>query len=178
MNIKEAAKVAIEQVKEQAYPWVDQAQLMAMAEQIEQLSAESLIDRSTKLHFTASAFVCQHGRAFFIEHPYLHRLLLPAGHVEVGETFEEAARREFHEETGYRLNPSISGQLIDINQHSIPANPAKSEGVHHHIDFRFLFSWNGETSKDSAELVVHRLTVEQAPEEFRPYYRFDQYDAK
>lgn len=173
MNIKEAAKVAIEQLKKQAYPWVNQAQLIVIAEQIDQASAESLIDRSTELHFTASAFVCQNGRAFFIEHPYLHRLLLPAGHVEVGETFEEAARREFHEETGYRLNPSISGQLIDINQHSIPANPAKAEGDHHHIDFRFLFSWNDEGLEDPAELVVHRLTEAQAPEEFRPYYRFD-----
>ena len=76
------------------------------------------------------------------------------------------------------MNPSIPGQLIDINQHTIPANPAKAEGDHHHIDFRFLFSWNDETSKDSAELVVRRLTVEQAPEEFRPYYRFDQFEAK
>ncbi|MFT9272597.1 MAG: phosphohydrolase, partial [Lentilactobacillus hilgardii] len=62
-----------------------------------------------------------------------------------------------------------SGRLIDVNLIQIPANPAKSEGAHQHIDFRFGFLL--ETGKRAdAELPVFLLTKNQAPNEFSKYF--------
>ncbi|WP_225352923.1 NUDIX domain-containing protein [Lentilactobacillus parafarraginis] len=86
-----------------------------------------LRDRSSAVHLSASAFVPVGNTVLFIRHPYLKTVLLPAGHVEPNELPLQTAIREFHEETGYQVNPQ-SQQLIDANVIEIPANPLRNEG--------------------------------------------------
>jgi 8-oxo-dGTP pyrophosphatase MutT (NUDIX family) len=109
-------------------------------------------------HATAGAILTDPaGKVLFIEHKALSRWLLPGGHLErTDSTLSSAALRELTEETGIQLKdvvPLGDGPLhIDI--HSIPANPAKGEGAHQHIDFRFLFS----TAADVADLQAEEVT--------------------
>jgi 8-oxo-dGTP pyrophosphatase MutT (NUDIX family) len=54
-----------------------------------------------------------------------------------------AAVRELNEETGVSWEdiaelPDVNAIPVDIDVHSIPANPAKSEQEHWHADFRYL----------------------------------------
>ncbi|WP_235433634.1 MULTISPECIES: NUDIX hydrolase [Protofrankia] len=68
--------------------------------------------------------------------------LLPGGHLEISdETLLDAALRELAEETGIPTDTvtSADDRPIHIDVHPIPANDAKGEPEHRHIDFRFLF---------------------------------------
>jgi 8-oxo-dGTP pyrophosphatase MutT (NUDIX family) len=132
------------------------------------LANQANLTRSNpEIHLSASAVVMKNEKEiFFIEHPYQHEILLPAGHVEVGETPLETAQREFHEETGYFAS---GDQLIDLNLIAIPENPKKQEKAHLHIDFRYRLTLL-EKAPDQAELPVYLLKKEDAPEEFQKYY--------
>jgi 8-oxo-dGTP pyrophosphatase MutT (NUDIX family) len=95
-------------------------------------------------HITASGIVVEDHKILVIFHPFLGKWLQPGGHVEPGESPVQAAAREVLEETGlpvkihtwHRQHP----MPIDIDVHSIPANPRKNEQSHLHFDFRYLFS--------------------------------------
>jgi 8-oxo-dGTP pyrophosphatase MutT (NUDIX family) len=50
----------------------------------------------------AGGIVVRGGRALLLRKRALDEIVLPKGHVEDGETLEEAALREVREETGYR----------------------------------------------------------------------------
>jgi len=118
---------------------------------------------------SASALVFKKHKLFFIEHPYQKELLLPAGHVELGEKPLETAIREFHEETGF--SASESGKLVDVNLINIPYNKIKNEKEHQHIDFRFLLELK-EKEADLAELPFFLLDRTEAPDEFKKYYQY------
>ncbi len=78
--------------------------------------------------------------------------------------------REFLEETGIFAIPAIEPTLVDVNVIDIPANPVKNEGAHKHLDFRYwLYSYD-EFGKN-AELPTTLLTEDEAPEEFKPYFK-------
>ncbi|MBL3715320.1 NUDIX domain-containing protein [Lactococcus garvieae] len=122
--------------------------------------------KNPSLHLSASALVFEGEKLYFIEHPYQKELLLPAGHVEEGESPKEAALREFHEETGLVAK---DGHLIDVNIIEIPFNSVKNEKAHQHIDFRYTFELtNGLTRR--SELPVFLLSKAEAPEEFQKYF--------
>lgn len=103
-------------------------------------SEENPFSRSNKLgHITASGLVIKDGKALLIFHPYIKQWFQPGGHIDDGESPIEAAIREVYEETGI-LCESMEGHLdpVDIDLHTIPANPKKGEGAHLHIDLLFL----------------------------------------
>lgn len=93
-------------------------------------------------HLAASGIVVQSARLLTIYHPYLRRWIQPGGHLEAGETPEQAALRETAEETGVsvRLHPWHAAHRcpVDIDAQLIPANPRRKEGAHLHFDFRYL----------------------------------------
>ncbi|MDG6166518.1 NUDIX hydrolase [Lactococcus formosensis] len=118
------------------------------------------------LQLSASAVVFKGKKMYFIEHPYQKELLLPAGHVEVGEKPSVTAEREFHEETGLT---AVALRLIDVNLIDIPYNMVKDEKAHQHIDFRYLLKLKDEPA-ELAELPVFLLSKSEAPEEFKKYF--------
>lgn len=94
-------------------------------------------------HATAGAILAgPHGRILHIHHLATAKWLLPGGHLEATDhTLIDAARRELAEETGFPASTitPLGDTPTHIDIHPIPANPAKGEPDHQHIDFRFLF---------------------------------------
>lgn len=142
---------------------------MQTAIELLRANSQGLRDRKSPFHLSASAMVFEGGKGIFIRHPYLHTILLPAGHVEPNEMPIDCAIREFTEETGLVLK-IIPNSLIDVNIIDIPANPQKDEGAHQHLDFRYWFSSIEPDTKYQAELPVFQLTRQEAPAEFQPYF--------
>jgi 8-oxo-dGTP pyrophosphatase MutT (NUDIX family) len=70
---------------------------------------------------------------------------MPGGHLEPQDNgLYHAALRELEEETGISLHDTISPvghnvTPIDIDVHTIPANPHKGEPEHWHADFRWVY---------------------------------------
>ncbi|MCR8969025.1 NUDIX domain-containing protein [Facklamia sp. 7083-14-GEN3] len=151
-------------------PFFNQQKFLRIQEIINQYPESNLLDRKSSLHLSASALVFQDQSLVFIRHPYLHKTLLPAGHVEIGETTQTTALRELYEETGLKFDSLTRSELVDLNLFAIPANSQKAEGSHYHIDFRYYFQ--GFTKKSAqSELAVHLLEEDQAPAEFKPYFQ-------
>ncbi|MFF5757504.1 NUDIX hydrolase [Streptomyces longwoodensis] len=97
-------------------------------------------------HVTCSAIVINGARhVLHIVHKASGKLLAPGGHSEPDDRhLRDAALRELHEEAG--ILPSAVVPLsgfedvpLDIDVHTIDANPSKDEPAHHHVDFRWVF---------------------------------------
>ena len=145
-----------------------------ISEILSQTKIEDLTNRKSKVHLSASAVVFNKNKCYFIKHPYLKTILLPAGHVENDEIPLDTAIREFVEETGFFAKIDENMQnfgLIDVNVIEIPENPVKSEGEHIHIDFRYKLVLDEVKGQKKAELEYFLLTENEANEEFKGYYR-------
>ena len=99
--------------------------------------------------FVAGAFIVKEGKVLFLNHKKYDMWLQPGGHVEPGETPDEAAVRETLEETG--LEVEVVGdeekfenfsavdlpKPFNINLHGI-------EEGHWHLDFQYITEIKGE----------------------------------
>jgi 8-oxo-dGTP pyrophosphatase MutT (NUDIX family) len=110
-------------------------------------------------HLTSSGIVFDPSDKHFllVHHNMLNRWLQPGGHLESGEFPYQAARREVREETGISPDTLLSriegfAMPIDIDSHTIPANPRKGEPAHTHHDFRFAFTIDRE---------MHHITLQE-----------------
>lgn len=106
--------------------------------------------------FTASALVVEDGRVLLVDHPSLGRWVQPGGHVEPGETPDEAAIREVGEETGVVASlvarPSRStrhdGSVALPRPFSVHAYPVRAD--HWHVDFAYLATVAGRDANASS----------------------------
>jgi 8-oxo-dGTP pyrophosphatase MutT (NUDIX family) len=88
-------------------------------------------------HFTASCYIVDgEGRMLLHHHRRLDRWLQMGGHVEGDETTSMAALREAREESGLEDLSLLTGGILDLDVHGIPAG--KGEPDHHHFDVRYL----------------------------------------
>ena len=146
-----------------------------ISEILSQTKIKDLTNRKSKVHLSASAVVFNKNKCYFIKHPYLKTILLPAGHVENDEIPLDTAIREFYEETGFfaKLDENMQNfGLIDVNVIEIPENPVKSEGEHIHIDFRYKLVLDEEREGQKAELEWFLLGENESDEEFKGYYKY------
>lgn len=120
-------------------------------------SPEARVDRSNYTgHITASCLLVDPGsrKILLFFHPYYQLLLQPGGHFANPEEDPlQAATRKLFEETPYRRDrirqlPSDYDSLVplDIDSHSIPANPSRGERHHVHHDFRYVFLASADES--------------------------------
>lgn len=97
---------------------------------------------TTECHYVATAFVCWRGRLLLHRHPKLQMWLPCGGHVEPGETPEEAALREVYEESGVYVE-FVGEKALAIDE---PKQLVRPRGVqvepiasgHQHIDFIYF----------------------------------------
>lgn len=104
--------------------------------------------------FTASAYVVDERTVLLIDHTKLGRWIQPGGHIDPGETPDEAAIREVKEETGFD---------IEIHEYCHPTGTATPVSVplprpfavdlhevrpdHWHVDFTFLGGVQSQTHR-------------------------------
>lgn len=98
-----------------------------------------MIDR----HFTVAVFTVAAGKVLLLLHRELERWLPPGGHLEPGETPDEAAIREVREETGLAIRLHYGPESMAAGGPRLLARPAgiQLERIapgHEHIDLVYF----------------------------------------
>jgi 8-oxo-dGTP pyrophosphatase MutT (NUDIX family) len=121
-------------------------QCVAQHEAVDQREAESKVrflaeldrledpfdERADPVHVTASALVVGRRGTVMHRHKRLGRWMQPGGHIDPGESPEDAAKREAQEETGLSVrHPPGGPRMVHLDVH----DAAKG---HTHLDLRFL----------------------------------------
>lgn len=99
-------------------------------------------------HITSSAFIVDENKeeALLIYHNKYNKWLSPGGHVEEGETCQQASCRETKEEIELENINLCSNEIFDIDVHRIPEKIKNGivEPEHWHFDIRYLYQTNKE----------------------------------
>lgn len=102
--------------------------------------------------FTAGAFIISDGKILLLKHGKLDKWIQPGGHVEEGETPDEAAKREAAEETGYRVELKSSTETVSEESIDLPepfnVNLHRIREGHWHCDFQYLAELTGDRKED------------------------------
>lgn len=107
-------------------------------------SGSAITDRANRSgHLTCSALLIDpNDRVLHIRHNLLGIWLRPGGHVEPHDTsLLQAALRELYEEAGIPASvvSPVETTPLDIDVHTIPANPVVGEPEHLHFDLHYAF---------------------------------------
>jgi 8-oxo-dGTP pyrophosphatase MutT (NUDIX family) len=107
-----------------------QAEFLAALDRLERPCDE----HADPTHVTASGVVIGTRGVLLHRHKRMGIWLQPGGHIEPGETPEDAALREVYEETGLRLaHPPEGPRLVHVDVHAAPKD-------HTHLDLRYLLT--------------------------------------
>ena len=93
-------------------------------------------------HVTASGIVVGPRGVLLHRHKRLDMWLQPGGHIDDGETPEQAAVREVLEETG--LTPTSEPEFVHVDVHPGPRG-------HTHLDLRYLIRSDGDPQPAEGE---------------------------
>lgn len=174
MSIKNKVTEELQDLKKNPIKFATNVKIDKAIKFIDQLSGDLTNRKNIKGHLSASVIAFYGKKLYFVEHPYLKKILLPAGHVESNEMPLQTAIREFIEETGsIACIPEINHNgygLIDVNIISIPKNSIRGESEHVHIDMRYYLEVNIR-HYSKPEHSVFFLTKDKAPNEFKKYYK-------
>lgn len=113
---------------------------------------ENRVPEDADRDFTTGAFIVEDGEILLLNHRKLDVWLQPGGHVEKGETPDEAAIREAREETGFRVE--LLSSAIEISESSIDlpqpfnVNLHRIKEGHWHCDFQYMAELTGERKED------------------------------
>lgn len=91
-------------------------------------------------HITGSAWLLNPAgdKALLTLHRNLKRWMQTGGHADGDPDVLRTALREAEEESGITGIRPLCTDIMDVDIHTIPANPRKGEGEHLHYDIRFL----------------------------------------
>ena len=110
------------------------------------MKPKTTIEDGKTIHYSAGAIIERDGKILLLERAIPPPgWACPAGHVDEGETFEEAMRREVLEETGLRITTSTL-----VLKARFDKEPC-SKGVEVHVWEVFLCSATGEVTPNERE---------------------------
>lgn len=78
-------------------------------------------------HFVATAYIVKDGKVLLVDHKKLKSWLPPGGHIEKGETPDQAILREIKEETGF------DAEIIGLGKYPGEDHRTEILGIPHHI---------------------------------------------
>jgi 8-oxo-dGTP pyrophosphatase MutT (NUDIX family) len=112
---------------------VDERERLSIAQTLERLDwpGDPLDEHENAHHITSSAFVVSSRGVILHEHKLLGIWVQPGGHVDAGETPEEAAVRETNEETGLVARHLEPATIFHVDVHPGPNG-------HTHYDLRYV----------------------------------------
>jgi 8-oxo-dGTP pyrophosphatase MutT (NUDIX family) len=114
--------------------------------------------------FVATAYVVRDGKTLLLKHKKLGMWLPPGGHIDEGETPDEAALRELREETGLDADflvpprgPDPAGGRVEYLHPPLHVQVEEIPGHNHHVDFIYcLVARPGEVRPGDGESAVLR----------------------
>lgn len=101
------------------------------------------VPEESERDFTASAFIVnQDSKVLLMKHSKLGKWIQPGGHIEEGETPDEAAKRETREEVGLKIEFVEKADIEAEESENLPkpfnTNLHNISERHMHCDFGFL----------------------------------------